>query len=592
MLTEGTIMADLYDLVIIGAGASGMSAALYAGRAKLKTLVLDRDRVGGQIKITNEVENYPGVPQISGEAFSQTLRKQAEGFGAQFERAVVERVDFAGDIKKVCTVDGCYETLAVIIATGAVPRTLGFKGEETFRGHGIGYCATCDGEFFANMDVFVVGGGLAATEEALFLTRYARKVTLIVRGGKLKVPYRVAEKVVAHPRVEVCFNTELVEVTGDTVPRAAVFTNNSTNETWRFEPTSPNETFGVFVFAGYLPQSSEYADAVRLNSDGYIVTDESMRTNIDGVYASGDVRPKELRQLVTAVSDGAIAATSSEKYVEMVRARLGLPELGAEKDKASAAGDHPASEAAGRATAPTPASVSPRTSESSPQAAAARPTHLSTTPFFDGAFIEQLAPILEHFEKEVGIVAILDGDETLNDEVRSFLFEFAQLTDKVTVTFLRKGDDPAREQELKADILPTFALTSSDGSPLGVQFHGVPGGHEINSFVLALYNAAGLGQSIDPQLLERANALGRTVNLKVCVSLSCTFCPDVVVATQLLALRSSFIEAEMIDVARFPEFKKRWNIMSVPAVVVDDERITFGKKGADELLDFIENQGV
>jgi thioredoxin reductase (NADPH) len=591
-------MADFYDLIIIGAGSSGMSAALYAGRAKLRTLVLDRDRVGGQIKITNEIENYPGIPQTSGEALSQTMRKQAENFGATFVQAVVEKVDFTGDIKKVCTVDGCYETIAVIIAAGAVPRAAGFKGEEEFRGHGIGYCATCDGEFFADMDVFVVGGGLAACEEALFLTRYARKVVLIVRGDQLKVPHRISEKVSAHPRVEVRFNTEIVEVTGDSLPRSALFINNSTKETWRYEAPSPNETFGIFVFAGYLPQSNEYTGLVRLDEQGYIITDEGMRTNIDGVYAAGDIRPKELRQLVTAVADGAIAATNAEKYVEMTRPRLGLPELGTEADETGEADASNASNASGASLSSNPAATasagasasSTATTKATPPAPTQKPPVVSTT-FFDDAFIEQLVPVLAHFENEVGIVAILDGAENLDNEVRSFLTEFAQLTNKVRVSFLQKGEDPAREQELKATIFPTFALTDKDGHPLGVQFHGVPGGHEINSFILALYNAAGFGQSIDEKLLERVNALDRAVNIKIGVSLSCTFCPDVVVAIQLMALRSPFIEAEMIDVSRFPNFKKQWNIMSVPAIVIDDERIAFGKKSSEELLDLIESQG-
>jgi thioredoxin reductase (NADPH) len=587
------IMADLYDLIIIGAGSSGMSAALYAGRAKLRTLVLDRDRIGGQIKITNDIENYPGIPQTSGEVLSQTLRMQAENFGATFAQAIVEKVDFTGDIKKVCTVDSCYDALSVIIATGSVPRAAGFKGEEEFRGHGIGYCATCDGEFFSGMDVFVVGGGLAATEEALFLTRYARKVTLIVRGDKLKVPHRIAEKVFAHSRVEVRFNSELVEVTGDSVPRSALFTNNSTGETWRYDVPSPDETFGIFVFAGYLPQSGEYVGAVRIDDHGYITTDEGMRTNIDGVYAAGDVRPKELRQLVTAVADGAIAATNAEKYVEAVRARLGLPELGTKADEAeeaSAPGATSSTEAATASTAASTTATAAVTVRATPSTASTRAIAATSTAFFDDAFIEQLIPILAHFEKEVGIVAVLDGTGDLDNEVRSFLSEFAQLTNKVHVTFLRGGEDPAREQELNATILPTFALTDKEGHPLGVQFHGVPGGHEINSFVLALYNAAGFGQSIDENLLERINTLDHAVNIKVCVSLSCTFCPDVVVATQLMALRSPCIEAEMIDVARFPEFKKRWNIMSVPAIVIDDERIAFGKKSSDELFDLIENR--
>ncbi|MDR2587249.1 MAG: FAD-dependent oxidoreductase, partial [Coriobacteriales bacterium] len=562
-------MGALYDLIIIGAGSAGLSAAIYAGRAKLNTLVIERDRVGGQIKITSEVENYPGIPRVSGEALTQTMRRQAESFGTSFIEGIVESVDFSGDIKRVNTVDGSCEALAVIVASGAEPRTLGFTGEDEFRGRGVGYCATCDGEFFTGMDVFVVGGGLAATEEALFLTRYARKVTLIVRGDKLTVPRRVAEKVFEHPRVEVHFNTELIEVGGDPVLRYAQFVNNSTNESWRYDVASANESFGVFVFAGYIPQSAEYANALRLDERGYILTDEGMRTNVDGVYAAGDVRPKELRQLVTAVSDGAIAATNAEKYVETVRAKHGLPELGAEPPAP------PAREEAGApAAALTPPSAGTGTCALSAEEVAASDV---VPTFFDDDLVEQLAPILEHLTEEIGIVAVFDGEHSLDKEVRAFLSEFARLTDKVKVSFLRKGKDPAREEELGLELLPAFALTDKDGRPLGVRFHGVPSGHEINSFMLALYNAAGPGQTIDESLTERIAAQERPVNIKVGVSLSCTLCPDVVAATQLMALRNPHITAEMIDVTHFPAFKNQWSIMSVPAVVINDERISFGK---------------
>jgi thioredoxin reductase (NADPH) len=171
--------------------------------------------------------------------------------------------------------------------------------------------------------------------------------------------------------------------------------------------------------------------------------------------------------------------------------------------------------------------------------------------------------------------------------MRAFLTEFARLTDKVKVSFLHSGSDPAREQELGISILPSFALTNSEGQALGVQFHGVPSGHEINSFVLALYNAAGPGQTIDEQLATRLASIDCPVNLKVGVSLSCTLCPDVVAAAQLMALRNPHITAEMIDVAHFPEFKSAWSIMSVPAVVVDDERISFGKKSIGEMVGLI-----
>ncbi|MDR3052606.1 MAG: FAD-dependent oxidoreductase, partial [Coriobacteriales bacterium] len=474
-------MGKRYDLIIIGAGSAGMSAAIYAGRAKLSTLVLERDSEGGQIKITSEVDNYPGILKTSGEALSAAMRRQAESFGANFKQAVVESVDFTGALKQVRTVDGEYEALAVIVATGAEPRTLGFAGEDEFRGRGIGYCATCDGEFFSNKDIFVIGGGLAATEEALFLTRFGRKVSIIVRGEKFSVPSRVADKVAANPKIEVHFNTELVEAGGDAVLRFAKFRNNRTGETWRYDVLTPRETFGIFVFAGYAPQSAEYASALRLDEHGYIPTDEGMRTNVDGVYAAGDVRPKELRQLVTAVADGAIAATNAEKYVEHLRLRLGLPAVdeavadepeahaaavataaasGTEAAPASgaAAGTEapPATGAAGTATpaaggdaatsaaAPTPAAAPTAATPATPTPAALS-THpsLADPVFFNDDLVEQLVPVLERLEREVRLVAVFDGESALAAEIRTFLSEFARLTNKVAVSFLQKGDEPA-----------------------------------------------------------------------------------------------------------------------------------------------------
>lgn len=536
-------MKELYDLIIIGSGSAGMAAGIYAGRSKLKTLVIDRDQAGGQIKITSEVENYPGILHISGEELSQTMRKQAEKFGVKFVQAVVESVDFTQDIKKIRTVEGEYEALAVIVATGSVPRKLGFAGEEEFRGRGIGYCATCDGEFFTGMDVFVIGGGFAAAEEAIFLTRYARKVTIIVRGEAFSCAQTVSDRVLAHPKIEVKFHTELLEVGGDTVLRYARFIDNRTGEKWRYDVSGPGQTFGVFVFVGYIPQSTEYAQQLRLDDRGYILTDESMRTNVDGVYAAGDIRPKELRQLVTAVSDGAIAATAAEKYLAKKKEELGL----FDED--------------------TPSAVQPGTS------------------FFDDGLREQLVPILKRFENRIGLLAILDEESDFSEELKAFLSEFAELTDKVRVELLHKGEDPAREKEVNATLFPTVALMGPDGTYTGVQFHGIPGGHEINSFILALYNAAGPGQAVGEDTLQKIGAVKKKVNLKIGVSLSCTLCPDVVTLSQLMALKNPLIEAEMIDVARFPDFKNKYSIMSVPAIVVNDEKLTFGKKSLEELLE-------
>ncbi|MDR1621632.1 MAG: FAD-dependent oxidoreductase [Synergistaceae bacterium] len=534
-------MRDLYDLIIIGSGSAGLTAGIYAGRAKLKTLVLDRDRVGGQIKITSEVENYPGILRTSGAELTQTMRKQAENFGVKFLQTVVESVDFTQDIKKVRTVEGEYEALAVVVATGAVPRKLGFAGEEEFRGHGIGYCATCDGEFFTGMDVFVIGAGFAAAEEAIFLTRYAKKVTVIARAQEFACSKTIAERVLAHPKIEVKFQTEILEVGGDTVPRYATFVDNRTGQTWRYDPPGKDHTFGVFVFVGYVPQSAEYAGQLRLDDRGYILTDENMRTNVDGVFAAGDIRPKELRQLVTAVSDGALAATCAEKYVAQKKERLGL----SDEEQSVASG--------------------PRDS------------------FFDEELREQLVPVFQRFENQVGLAAFLD-DSDFSEEVKAFLTEFGGLADKVKIEFLRKGEDLAKEKRLNVTLFPSFAVLGLDGSYTGVQFHGVPGGHEINSFILALYNAAGPGQAVEEDVLEKILAVKNKANLKIGVSLSCTLCPDVVTASQLIALKNPLVEAEMIDVSRFPDFKNKYTIMSVPAIIVNDGKPSFGKKSLDELL--------
>ena len=537
-------MNELYDLIIIGSGSAGMSAGIYAGRARLRTLIIDRAAPGGQIKITSEVENYPGILHISGEEFSNTMRKQAENFGVEFRQTVVESVDFTGDIKKVRTVDGESEALSVLVATGAVPRTLGFRGEDTFSGRGIGYCATCDGEFFAGLDVFVIGAGFAAAEEAVFLTRYARKVTIIAREPAFTCSKMIAERVLANPKIEVKFNTEIVEVTGDTVLRAAKFVNNQTGDTWNYTPPE-GETFGVFVFVGYMPQSEEYATQLRLDERGYIPTDDCMRTNVDGVYAAGDVRPKELRQLVTAVSDGAIAATCAEKYITLKRERMGLNQQEAPK-----------------------AAQPPKTN-------------------FDDAQRDQLSGIFARFAKPVSLLAILDGETGLSAELQNFLTEFAALSDKISLEILQKGQDPAQEQAIHATLYPTVAVLRADGTYTGIQFHGVPGGHEINSFILALYNTAGPGQKLEEGTLAKLASVTRKVNIRVGVSLSCTLCPDVVTATQLLAVHNPLVEAEMIDVAHYPDFKNKYAIMSVPAIVVDDGPVTFGKKTLDQLLEMV-----
>jgi thioredoxin reductase (NADPH) len=534
---------NLYDLIILGSGSAGMSAGIYAGRARLKTLVIDKARAGGQISITNEVANYPGVLNISGPELSDNMKKQAQSFGAKFLDAEVTAVDLEGDIKTVRTTNGDYKALSVIAATGAVPRVLGFKGEQEFRGRGIGYCATCDGEFFTGMDVFVIGGGYAAAEEAVFLTRYAKKVRLIVREPDFTCARAVAEKALNHPKIEVFFNTEIVEVGGDNVLKYAEFVNNQTGERTRYEVPEGDLTFGVFIFAGYVPQSKLFEGVLELDEFGYVKTDEDMRTNIEGVFAAGDIRPKKLRQLVTAVADGAIAAIEAEKYVNEKKRQLGIAET-EESGEENADGE-----------------------------------------FLDDEIKEQLKDIFERFERKVTIAAVLEGDEELSSELKGFLTDFAALSDKVELKFISGSE--LKALGASADVLPTAAVLDADGKYTGMQFGGVPGGHEFNSFVIALYNAAGPGQEISDETMSKISSINKKANLKIGISLSCPLCPDVVAASQLIALKNRNVEAQMVDISRFPEIKNKYAIMSVPALIVNDEKVHFGKKSIEEIAAII-----
>lgn len=571
-------MGKLYDLIIIGSGSAGMTAGIYAGRSKLKTLILEKDAPGGQIKITSEVVNYPGIMLTSGEELSATMRRQAENFGVEFTKATVLSADFSGDIKKIHTTVGDYEALSVIIATGAKPRTLGFKGEAEYRGRGIGYCATCDGGFFAGKDVFVIGAGFAAAEEAIYLTRYARKVTVIAREPEFTCSKSIAEKVLAHPKIEVKFNTEIIEAGGDSVLKYARFINNKTNEEWQYDVDDKDSTFGIFIFVGYIPESAEFKDSVKTDEYGYIITDDEMRTNIDGVYAAGDVRPKILRQLVTATADGAIAATSAERYITAIKERLGIR---TEDENVDVDGKGNAVASASKAEM----KATQGAEQKQPQEQKAEGQH-----YFDDSLREQIASVLERFENTVTLAAVLDPTHETYGELVSFLTDFSSLSDKIKLKMLTKGEDEEFERRVNATIFPTIAVLAPDGTPTGVQFHGIPGGHEINSFIITLYNTAGPGQAISDDTLAKIDSIDKPVSFKVGVTLSCNMCPDVVVGTQLMAIKNTNVSAEMIDVMRFPQYRDKYSIMSVPAIVINDEKVVFGKKSIDELIELVKSE--
>ena len=248
-------MQNLYDVIIIGGGPAGLTAALYLARAKYRVVVVEKETFGGQITITHEVVNYPGVEQTSGKELTKHMRRQAEHFGAEFLLAEVEQLSMNGDLKTVYTSRGELKSFGVLLATGAHPRTVGFIGEEDFKGRGVAYCATCDGEFFTDKEVFVVGGGFAAAEESVFLTKYARHVTILMRGSDFSCAAATADAARNHEKITILTNTEVDEVSGDNLLQTIRYHNNITGEVTEYKAKN-NENIGVFVFAGYAPATT------------------------------------------------------------------------------------------------------------------------------------------------------------------------------------------------------------------------------------------------------------------------------------------------------------------------------------------------
>lgn len=556
----------IYDLIIIGGGPAGISAGIYAGRAKLKTLVIEKENMGGQIKTTHEMVNYPGILQTTGIDYMDTLRQQALSFNVNFKEDEVLDLNLESDIKVIKTKKEEIQGRAIIFATGASPRKLGFKGEEEFTGRGVAYCATCDGEFFQGLDVFVIGGGYAAAEEALFLTKFAKKVRVVVRKSEFGCAKTIAEKVKAHAKIEVLFNTELEEVGGEGVLQFAKFKNNKTGEIFEYKASKEDGTFGLFVFIGYKPQTELLKGKVQLDEQGYIVTNEVMETNLPGVYAAGDLRPKLLRQVVTAVADGAIAATVAEKYVEEQKHRLGI------EDEEEIVVEN---------------KVEEKVIEEKPVELLNINDKNRKSKLLNDALRNQIKSILAMMEKEVTLVSIVDETMEKSIEFMDLILDMASLGEKLKVEIYKKSENPEIEAKINADKLPVVALLDENKNYSGVKFHGVPGGHELNSFILAIYNLAGPGQAIDQSLLKEIKAFDKKTNIKVVVSLSCTLCPDVVVASQRLAMENENIETEMVELSLFEDIKRKYRIMSVPAIIVNDDKIHFGAKKINEILDLI-----
>lgn len=306
---------EKHDLVIVGGGPAGLSAAIYAQRSLLDAVTLEREALGGQLILTNEIDNYPGVSHADGFGLSDAMRAQAEDLGARILMDPARRIardDSTGRFL-VEGAQAAYDAASVILAAGAKPRRAGFEGEERFAGHGVSYCATCDGMFYRNKHVFVVGGGNSAAEEALFLTRFASKVTLVVRKDHLRAQAAIVRELEESEKVEVRLLTSIVSLDGGELPSSLTLRDNATGET--YVESHDEGSFGVFVLVGRVPETELVAGLVELDETGYALTDERMATRTPGLFVAGDARRKPLRQIVTAAADGAVAATSAAAYL-------------------------------------------------------------------------------------------------------------------------------------------------------------------------------------------------------------------------------------------------------------------------------------
>lgn len=582
---------DLYDVIVIGGGPAGLTAGLYLARARYRVLILEKDDFGGQITITNEVINYPGVGRTTGRALTQTMRQQAQDFGAEFLSAEAIGLDVHGDVKTVHTSRGDLKAFGILIATGASPRKLGFEGESEYAGRGVAYCATCDGEFFAGKEVLVVGGGFAAAEESVFLTTYASKVTVLVREQDFTCDAAVAAAAKNNPKIDVRYQVELQGVTaGQGGLREASILNRATGQTETWKPVDGG-TFGVFVFAGYVPATDLVRGVVELDDYGYVVTHGYLETSVPGVYAAGDLRAKNLRQVVTATADGAIAAVELERYAKRMSEKTGLtPQRPVSCVYEQSTTKTDAASLDATAPTPTPAPATKRNADAAANAVR-KPGEL-----FSDATRQQLNVVFGRMSRPVTLALELD-DTPLSTELRGFIDALVALSGGKLKSTVDDGeyekDDTGRAVFDVDSVLPAArpcVRMVVDGEPTGLAFHGVPSGHEFNSFVLGLYNVAGPGQPLGDDLIERAKSIASPLSIMILVSLTCTMCPETVLASQRLASLNPAVRAEAYDVSHFPELKDQYGAMSVPCIVINrggEQTVEFGKKSIPQMLDLI-----
>lgn len=499
------ISAEIYDLIIIGGGPAGLSAALYAARDKHKVLVIEKKEVGGQIALTDVVSNYPGVPDVNGRELAQIIRKQAESFGAQIAFDTVTSLDLDTDIKTVTTATTTYQTISVILATGAKPRSAGFAGEEKYKGRGVAYCATCDGALYTGCDIYVIGGGLSAVQEAKFLSKYAHKVIMIVREASFTCGEQYIEELQQYPNIFVKFETTLTAVHGKSYVDSVDLVHLPTGEkkTMKSEDGMP---LGVFVFVGQEPDTSWLPDNIAKDSHGYLITDSQGQTNIPGVCAAGDLCVTPLRQAITAAADGAIAATALREYIKTKRnANIVLTEK----------------------------------------------------------------PILRLW---------LD-DTAFSQEIETFLKEADALKDLLIL----RTEHP----ETSDSILPYIEICRPDGTSTGIYYHTVPKGLEWDTFLLALFTVSGDNVQIDPDDLQRIHSIDKDLNIKILTTLTCSNCPATVMSANQIAAINPYVTAEIFDITHFPKMRFKYQVNTVPAILINDRFAATGKTDLDGMLKLI-----
>ena len=450
-------MERIYDMIVIGGGPAGLSAGIYGGRAKLDVLIIEKENKGGQISLTSEVVNYPGILEISGSEFMTQTKKQAQNFGVNFvQEEVIDR----------------FENPVEIVV---------FKDPNN--------------------------------EESVSIENAVKDIASIS-------------------------------------PEKLKFSSYNEGENKGLE-AKVGETFGVFVFVGYAPSSQIFKGHIEIGEGGFIPTNEDLMTNVKGVFAVGDIRPKRLRQVVTAVADGAIAATSIEKYVHDLREELGLKKEEKEEEK----------------------TTSIKTEKET---------------FLDDDLRKQLVTVVDRFENPVEIVVFKNPAIEESLAIEDAVKDIASIApEKLRFSSYNEGENKELEAKVKVERTPTIAVLDKDGNFSGLKYSSLPSGHELNSFILGLYNVAGPGQKVAPESLEKIEKIDKPINIKIGISLSCTKCPKTVQATQRIATLNKNIEMEMINIFTFQDFKNRYDIMSVPAIIVDDQHVYFGEKTVEDMLEII-----